>query len=341
MEEKKFTVEGCTILPAPSPNGGIVIKHAFQFCEEAATRPTPPMLAGSLFYQGEICILFAETSAGKSLLAVQIADCLARGANVMGVLRNEANPLKVIYADFELSDKQFQTRYTNSAGDIYPFHDNMYRAELGSEGPPDGMGWDDYIMDQFNKIIQDIKPEVLIIDNITYLETDAEKAKKAAPLMKKLKELVRKYDVTMLVIAHTPKRDHSRPITRNDLAGSKMLINFTDSAFAIGESASDTSLRYIKQIKTRFAEVVYDAENVILASIEKENNFTGFTFIGYGSERDHLKELGKKEISELDAKIVEFLQTGQSYREVAKALNVSIGKVQKAKRRYEDTNTPF
>ena len=142
-------------------------------------------------------------------------------------------------------------------------------------------------------------------------------------------------------MVHTNKRVHSRPITRNDLAGSKLLKNFTASSFAIGESAIDTTLRYVKQIKTRFAEVVYDAENVILASIEKENNFTGFTFIGYGSERDHLKELGKKEISELDAKIVEFLQTGQSYREVAKALNVSIGKVQKAKRRYEDTNTPF
>lgn len=341
MEEKKFKVEGVTISPAPSPNGGIVIKHAFQFCEEAATRPTPPMLAGSLFYQGEICILFAETSAGKSLLAVQIADAISRGANVMGVLRNEANPLKVIYADFELSDKQFQTRYTNSAGDIYHFNDNLFRAELGSDGPPDGMGWDDYILEQFDKMIQDIKPEVLIIDNITYLETDAEKAKKAAPLMKKLKELVRKYDVTMLVVAHTPKRDHSRPITRNDLAGSKMLINFTDSAFAIGESASDTSLRYIKQIKTRFAEVVYDANNVILASIEKENNFTGFTFLGYGSERDHLKELGKKEMSDLDAKMLEMLKEGHTYRDIAERLQVSVGRIQYAKKRHEDENAPF
>jgi hypothetical protein len=45
-----------------------------------------------------------------------------------------------------------------------------------------------------------------------------------------------------------------RPLSANDLQGSKMLINFCDSAFAIGKSSNDKDLRYLKQIKQRSKE---------------------------------------------------------------------------------------
>ena len=54
----------------------------------------------------------------------------------------------------------------------------------------------------------------------------SEKAKDALPLMKHLKVLKNKYNLSILALAHTPKRDLTKPITRNDLQGSKMLINF-------------------------------------------------------------------------------------------------------------------
>ena len=41
-------------------------------------------------------------------------------------------------------------------------------------------------------------------------------------------------------------------ITSNDLAGSKRLYNFFDSVFAIGKSAQDGGLRYVKQLKVRY-----------------------------------------------------------------------------------------
>ena len=54
-----------------------------------------------------------------------------------------------------------------------------------------------------------------------------------------------------------------------------MLINFCDTAFAIGESHTDPSIRYLKQIKVRNCEFKYDAENVCLCQISKPNKFTG------------------------------------------------------------------
>lgn len=77
------------------------------------------------------------------------------------------------------------------------------------------------------------------------------KKKDALPLMKELKFLKNKYHLSLLILSHTPKRDLSKPITRNDLQGSKMLINLCDSSFSIGERSTDKGIRYIKMIKAR------------------------------------------------------------------------------------------
>ena len=80
------------------------------------------------------------------------------------------------------------------------------------------------------------------------------------------------------------------PITQNDLAGSKKLYNFFDSVFAIGKSAKDNSVRYIKQLKVRYGNYTYDADNVIVSAIEKIGTFLQFVNIGYAAEKEHLKE---------------------------------------------------
>src|ERR1700742_2477116 len=50
--------------------------------------PDPKMLFGEFWRQGELCILFADTNAGKSVLAVQIGDSISRGRAV-GPFANE------------------------------------------------------------------------------------------------------------------------------------------------------------------------------------------------------------------------------------------------------------
>ena len=57
----------------------------------------------------------------------------------------------------------------------------------------------------------------VFIDNLTFICRDAEKAVTAAELMIRLARLKKMYDLTMVVIAHTPKRDSGFPLTQNDL----------------------------------------------------------------------------------------------------------------------------
>ncbi|HKC69502.1 MAG TPA: LuxR family transcriptional regulator, partial [Bacteroidia bacterium] len=118
-----------------------------------------------------------------------------------------------------------------------------------------------------------------------------------------------KYGLSILALAHTPKRDLSKPITRNDLQGSKMLINFCDSSFSIGESNNDKNTRYLKQIKARNTEIIYDTENICLCNIEKPRNFLGFHFLGYGTEREHLKQINENEKTELEDTVRGLLQS--------------------------------
>ena len=238
-------------LKATLPAGLLEVKTANSWIEQASKRPIPRMLFSEFWYEQELCILFADTNVGKTILAVQIADSISCGRSIPG-FKLETMAQKVIYCDFELNDKQFQGRYSRNYGEPYVFSDNFLRVEINPDAVfPEDASFELSLSNAIESVIIETGAKILIIDNITYLRHENERAKDALPLMKHLKMLKNKYNLSLLVLAHTPKRDLTKPLTRNDLQGSKVLMNFCDSSFAIGESSSDSSFRYIKMIKVR------------------------------------------------------------------------------------------
>ena len=135
--------------------------------------------------------------------------------------------------------------------------------------------------------------------------------------------LKKKYGWSLLIIAHTPKRSLTSPITQNDLAGSKKLYNFFDSVFAIGKSARDESLRYVKQVKVRAGAYRYDGDNVILYEIVHDRENVRFEFKGFANEKEHLKESDDKEKNTLLENVMALVDKGKSYRDIAQALGIS------------------
>ncbi len=316
-------------------NGLFQIKTANQWIEQAKRSPIPLMLFGEFWHNGELCILFADTNLGKSILAVQIADSISRGKNIPG-FKLEAEKQPVLYFDFELSAKQFEVRYSikNESEKIfeqhYFFDTNFKRVEINHDaGIPENGQFEDYLNQSLEQSIIETNAKILIIDNLTYLKNETEKAKDALPLMKHLKTLKSKYGLSILALAHTPKRDLSKPITRNDLQGSKMLINFVDSCFAIGESHNDKHSRYLKQIKARNTEIIYDTENVAVCQIQKTFNFLSFEFLKFGVEREHLKVLSDKDRESIIESVKELSKKGFSQRQIATELGISLGAVNK------------
>ncbi len=312
---------------AKENKGLFTVKTASRWIEQAKTRPIPKMLFGEFWFEGELCILFADTNLGKSILAVQICNSISRGEKIRG-FKFETPKQPILYFDFELSDKQFENRYSKNFEQHYSFDNNFIRVEINPDAEiPQTQSFEEYLNESLEKSIIETGAKILIIDNLTYLKQETERAKDALPLMKHLKELKSKYGLSILALAHTPKRDLSKPITRNDLQGSKMLINFCDCSFAIGESSTDKNIRYLKQIKSRNTEIIFDSENVCVCQIEKPENFLMFEFLNFGTEREHLKQPTDKDKETLIEKVNELKQKGRSLREIGAELGISHMKV--------------
>ncbi len=321
---KKFTADD-----ESEEKGMFLLRTATRWMEEASNEPEAQMLFGEFWHEGELCILFADTNLGKSILAVQIGDSISRGEPIHP-LRLQADAQQVVYLDFELTKKQFQNRYQNVVFEPYEWSPLFLRAEIDPENiETEGLSFEEFLNYSLEKAVAESNTKVLIIDNLTYLRNETEKAKDALPLMKHLKQMKNKYNLSILALAHTPKRDPSRPINRNDLQGSKMLMNFCDSAFSIGESQIDNNLRYLKQIKQRNTEEIYGDDNVCLFQITKPNKFLKFDFVDYSREWEHLREPTIQDRDLLKAQVADLRTEGKTVREVAACLGLSKAKVQR------------
>lgn len=293
----------------------LTVKSANQWINEAFVRPDPVSLWMTMWHEGEISCLFADSNVGKSIYAVEIAAKIS-----------EREP--VLYVDFELSDKQFQLRYTSDSGFTKLFPENFKRAEFKVDAlAGDLTDLDSVVLESIETAARSIGATKIIIDNLSFICSNSDKSDLAGRFMIRLVDLKRRLGLSVLVLAHTPKRSLDRPITQNDLAGSKKLFNFFDSVFAIGKSARDEALRYIKQIKVRAGEFQYGTHNVIVAEIVKEGNWLHFNNIGYAEEEEHLRKEKDKERSVTEEKVKALREEGKSMSQVASLTGCSKTKV--------------
>ena len=278
---------------------GNLPRTAKQRLLDAEQQPDIKKLLGNIWMTGELHILFADTGSGKSVWATQIADSLSKGKSLFSVLPNENKPLRVLYYDFELSDKQFQKRYSEGNGSRYDFSENLFIDNidfqaLTKENP--NLKVDELIIRKIKTDVVSLNIDVLVIDNLTYLKTEStQDTSVALNLVRELNELKTKHGLSILVLAHTPKVKNGTPLTLNELGGSKHLSNFVDSVSAIGKSSKAPDLRYIKQAKaSRSGEMLFDSSNVIVAEMKHQDRFLGFHYVDCEYESEHLHSSSDK-----------------------------------------------
>ena len=309
---------------------GLWMTKANKAMEKAFKIKDRESLYKCLWYESEICVLVAKSNLGKSILAVQIANEIAKSGKLVN------------YLDYELEAKQFQQRYTNEeTKQMFKFSDNILRADLSVDLELDSNGR----VERFFKKLEELSKrgvKIFILDNITSLIDRIESGDVIIQFMNRLKRLKEKYGLSILIVAHTTKKRDSEPLRQDNLAGSKKLMNFIDSAFAIGKSLVETDVKYIKQLKSRFGEFIYDEDNVLLCRIVKEDNFPHFVECGCAVEKDLLNT--KKSISD-EAKrgliqAAYLLHTqGKSNRNIGSELGVSDKTIGKWIRQFESTQS--
>jgi len=304
------------------------IRTASQRMKDALMQPEIKAMLGAIWQKGELHILFGDTGCGKSILAVQIAIAMTNGTGVFTVLPNDVNPQKVLIYDFELSDRQFRKRYSADNGDVYDFSENFTLSDIDFKElakNSSGGNIDKLMFKQIRADIEAVKPSVVVIDNLTFLSTQtAQETSAALDLMRELDALKNEYNLSILVLAHTPKVKNGSPLTLNELGGSKMLSNFSDSVSCIGKSSKGKDIRYLKQVKpSRSAEIVFDSESVIEMELGKNDCFLGFKYLDCTYESEHLEFSSPSETKDLMfGNVVELHKNGASYRNIESTTGV-------------------
>ena len=300
--------------------GFLRVQSVNQALLEASMQPNPKQLFLSLWNEGELCCLFADSNLGKSVLSVQICSAIAETGK------------RVLLFDFEMSSKMFSMRYSDdSTGELHKFPDNFYRAELSSELMAEAKAdnFEKALMQYIEASIIRTKCEVIAIDNLSWMCSASEQGADAGLLMIELMRLKRQYHLSVLVVSHTPKRGLGEPLTQNSLAGSKRLFNFFDSCFALGRSAKDSNILYLKQLKVRTSAFEYGADNVILYHLDKVDGFLQFILDGFGCEEDHLRTYSEADRASMIEEAKRLSGQGMSQRAIASQLGISVGAVNK------------
>ena len=303
---------------APIRMSGITIKKAGRWVVDSMGRKRPDTYYHGLLTEGEITVIFASTNVGKSIFCVQLAEELAHYG-------------RVLYIDCELSDSQWESRYADrEAGRYHSFPESLDRAQVNLV---DFQGAN--IQEEMLKQIEmcaEAGYKAIFVDNLTYLCNDSETGLTAGDFMIKLMRIKQRYEsdrLTIIVVAHSPKRNGKEPITANDLAGSSRLMNFFDAGIAIGRSAKDPALRYVKQVKVRTGENHHDGSNVIIYRLVKTDAYLHFQFEGFDEEANQLRPKGTAADLEDLAEVIRLRGEGLSVRKIAKEMGISSTSVQR------------
>lgn len=247
-EQIQADIERYENISASIPDDGDMVEQANVFSsstmqsviEDGKKKPPIHRLWGDFWWENELVFLFADSGIGKSILATQIAYEICKGESEY--VEVETEPQKVLYFDFELSDRQLARRYANAE-----FPDTFIRSAISEDISQDelSMGMIDGMRDK----MLEMGAKVMILDNLSYLSTQTAEAEYAGVIMDGLTRIKREMGISIMVIAHTPKIEENKPLSKTNMAGSKILSNFADGVFAIGRTKSGG--RYLKLLKTR------------------------------------------------------------------------------------------
>lgn len=286
--------------------------------QEPPQVPLTDTLAG-VWMSGDVTILYAYTNMGKSILATQLADEAGRKGH------------KVIYCDFEMKARTFADRYSDErTEEKAELH--FLRLTRNLRGLDTASITESGLLTDIASAMLQYGATVLVVDNLSYVCADAEKGQVAAEFLHRLQDMSTEHGWSILVIAHTPKRDRVRELRLSDLAGSQHLGNFCDAAFAIGAVRGSDEV-YIKQTKSR-RQYVYDENNVAVFRIVKDGAMLRFQWQRTDCEStliadDWQREQAQQRNDFID-QVRESRREGKTIRETATALGVSSSKVQRA-----------
>lgn len=201
-------------------------------------------LWGSLWYENECACLFGDPNVGKSTLAFNIACQVAETGR------------KVLYYDLENMVHNYYHRGWSAwscLDDITP--DNLEIRHFAQQTTVEQMTNSNVILESIETDIYTMKAPVIVIDDIAQI-CPLRSCNKTHKVLRQLRQLLNRYHVSILVVAHASHHREGTPLALKHLTGDRQLAYAFDSIITLNEIPSTVNsiggaTHYVKQIKSR------------------------------------------------------------------------------------------
>ncbi len=204
---------------------------------------------------GEMAVLFGPPGVGKSVLAVQVAESLARGRPIDGFDMPERRQ-RVLLVDMKLSDEQFRRRYSVEKPDgtfkAYRESENLMRGR--PHAPENLCEW-------LRATVIEERISVVMIDDVSELRSTYDGTRELLRTVRELKRLQRELEISVLLIASSREPGRKGIISERELLRSRVLCDVADAAFSIAIHPRDASWRYLLQTRSAAGQLEWTADN--------------------------------------------------------------------------------
>jgi hypothetical protein len=298
------------ISPAPRRANDFLV-HPRRF------RPSEPLF-DEFWREGELALLFGPGSSGKSVLAVQLGDALARGGGLPGFAHPRGRR-RVLYVDLQHTDEQFQLR---CAGENvrHRFPMNLFR---------DRRPVLSRLCEWLRSYVLANRVQVVIIDDLSVFRNTCDGTRETVRLMRGLRELRDELGISILAITDSATAVRGT-ISERELGRSRVLCSLADSVFAIYRGVGRDEDFYLLHMRSRSQAVEWTEEYAPSAKLGRAaSGLLSFEFDDRFTKEPDPETLRLiREVKRLaDAE-------GKSYRQIAFALGISKSWACKLRKRW-------
>lgn len=256
----------------------IKIRTGFDLINEYEKLPEPKVLWNGIV-EGACGLITGVGKTGKTTFSENLAIALAVGKKDFFGYKLDGIPRKVLF--FNLEEKLWRIGRRNKAQisalnptELKNFKNNYI---VGPTDFPEFLNEDDNWND-LSDYIKDVNPDVLFIDSLTHMCIgEIEKSHSAQNFIQLFKEHISILEKTTFIIHHNTK-GNDKPMTQDNIAGSRIIIQEFDFALGFGNIPTAKGGTYSTMLYNKDAEksnnnaIIYSFDDNYRVQRLKEDN---------------------------------------------------------------------